>query len=663
MKDMLNLGPLTDEDREFLGPPPLVDEDAEHAKLLAELNSIRAPEPEDDASQDESGPAGPGGPANIEPAEEMLPQEVEPATPAAAAQPDETAKQSVTAREAIPPAVKPTPSLPEGYALFDDGVYEVSADEGQPPVFICTPLRVEAQFSDGDGKASGRLISILVDGTWREIPIANRELHTRTNEVIGKLVDHGLELGRDKQSKERLLELLKAWKPAERLRTVQSMGWVDDTFSSFVCGANTIGAQNVIFPNAHHVEGLSVRGDAGAWKQEVGMKCRGNPLMILATSLAFSGPLLAPLGLNGGGLHFRGASSTGKTTLLSLAASVWGSRKLIKQWRATSNALEGIATASNDMLLPLDEIGEIRARDLHEAAYMLANGTGKARMTKDLTMAAQGRWRLALISSGEISVSEKLAEANLTAMKGQEVRLIDIGADSRTHGAFDNLHGENSPAVFASMIQRASAALFGAAGQEFVRKLIGFVEGGNMVRIGSMIEDRASSWLAELPTVPDGPTSRVAHRLAVIGMAGELATQFGLTGWDIPEAGAAAKEAFLDWYDRRYAGQNELLAPSVKALQRFMATELVGLPSVAGPHVAGDEPKGWRDATLLYLTPMTWAAIFPGDDGLKVAKALREVQMLRPEGDRIMRKAPRSIPGRPRLFTLDIHRIQKFKAD
>ncbi len=40
-----------------------------------------------------------------------------------------------------------------------------------------------------------------------------------------------------------------------------------------------------------------------------------------------------------------------------------------------------------------------------------------------------------------------------------------------------------------------------------------------------------------------------------------------------------------------------------------------------------------------------------------------EVQLLRPEGDRLMRKAPRSIPGRPRLYTLDIHRIQEFKAD
>ena len=208
------------------------------------MNSIGAPEPEDEPAKDKASPAGPGGPGSIEAADEMPPQEVEPAVPAASSQHDEIAP------EVVLPTVQPALSLPHGYALFDDGVYEVPADEGQPPVFICTPLRVEAQFSDGEGKASGRLISILADRTWREIPIANRELHTRPTEVIGKLVDHGLELGSDKKSKDRLLELLKAWKPAERFQTVQRMGWVDDTFSTFVCGAHIIGAQNVIFPNA-----------------------------------------------------------------------------------------------------------------------------------------------------------------------------------------------------------------------------------------------------------------------------------------------------------------------------------------------------------------------------------------------------------------------------
>lgn len=88
----------------------------------------------------------------------------------------------------------------------------------------------------------------------------------------------------------------------------------------------------------------------------------------------------------------------------------------------------------NDMLLPLDEITEIRPSVLYEAIYMLANGSGKARMNKDITAADQARWRLALISSGEISIEEKLKEGRLDSMAGHEVRLIDIEADGRMNG-------------------------------------------------------------------------------------------------------------------------------------------------------------------------------------------------------------------------------------
>lgn len=242
----------------------------------------------------------------------------------------------------------------------------------------------------------------------------------RSTDVVATMVDHGLELAAGKHTKERLLNLLRAWKPDQRLRTVNRMGWVEDSHKAFVAGSTLIGTDDVLplAPQTGIGAGIVSAGSVNDWKQNVGAKCRGNPLMILAVSLAFSGPLLAPLGLTGGGLHFRGASSSGKTTLLNLAASVWGDRRLITQWRATSNGLEAMAASLNYMLLPLDEIADINARDLHGAIYMLANGVGKARMTKDVTLSDQARWRLALISSGEVSVEEKLKEAKLDYENG-----------------------------------------------------------------------------------------------------------------------------------------------------------------------------------------------------------------------------------------------------
>ena len=79
----------------------------------------------------------------------------------------------------------------------------------------------------------------------------------------------------------------------------------------------------------------------------------------LALELKGIGLLLEPGGLEGGGLHFFGPSSCGKTIALKVAGSVCGGggkHGYIRQWRATDNALEGTAAAHCDNLLCLDEI-------------------------------------------------------------------------------------------------------------------------------------------------------------------------------------------------------------------------------------------------------------------------------------------------------------------
>ena len=91
----------------------------------------------------------------------------------------------------------------------------------------------------------------------------------------------------------------------------------------------------------------------------------GNSRLVFALSVAFAGALPALVGEESGGFHFRGASSSGKTTALKVAASVWGHpSEYPRLWRATANGLEGLAALHNDGLLILDELSQI---DPHEA--------------------------------------------------------------------------------------------------------------------------------------------------------------------------------------------------------------------------------------------------------------------------------------------------------
>ena len=209
--------------------------------------------------------------------------------------------------------------------------------------------------------------------------------------------------------------------------------------------------------------------------------CLGNLLLELAIAFAFTGPLLEPCGLGGGGLHFFGPSSCGKTTALKVAGSVCGGggkHGYIRQWRATDNALEGTAATHCDNLLCLDEIGQASSRVVSEVAYMLANGQGKARANKDGNAKAIREWRLSFMSTGELTLADKIAEDGRgQVMAGQAVRVLDIPADGGTgQGIFTCIPNGLDGDIFSQQLVRATGQFYGTPLRGFLERLVDGLE-------------------------------------------------------------------------------------------------------------------------------------------------------------------------------------------
>ena len=221
------------------------------------------------------------------------------------------------------------------------------------------------------------------------------------------------------------------------------MGWVDG-YKAFVLGNGaTIGDQSYVFQPAgaitRNARGMQPRGTVEDWRDGVAALCRGNPVMTMAVSAAFAGPLLDIVGAEGGGVHLRGGSSSGKTTALKAAASVWGDPDaMTMSWRATSNGIEAIAAAANSTLLVLDEIGMVKGSEAGQTAYMIANGQGKHRADRTGDAREAKTWRTMFLSSGEQDLESKMNEDGLKRRAGQEVRLIDFVADNYRFGVFDD---------------------------------------------------------------------------------------------------------------------------------------------------------------------------------------------------------------------------------
>jgi putative DNA primase/helicase len=186
----------------------------------------------------------------------------------------------------------------------------------------------------------------------------------------------------------------------------------------------------------------NVHGSLDDWRDNVAKLAEGNSRLVFAISTALAAALVGPCGVESGGFHYRGSSSIGKTTTLYVAGSVWGGGGHLGfnvSWRATSNGLEGVAVLHNGALLCLDEISQVSAKEAGDIAYMLANGSGKNRAGRNGSLRKPAQWRLLFLSTGEISLAEKIAEdlRGKRQTAGQEVRCVDIPADTGVHGLFE----------------------------------------------------------------------------------------------------------------------------------------------------------------------------------------------------------------------------------
>jgi putative DNA primase/helicase len=360
-------------------------------------------------------------------------------------------------------------------------------------------------------------------------------------DALGVLLSGGVEISQHK--KKEVLRYIASQHPKRHMRAATSTGWHD---GAFVLPDEVIGADDVWFQASGRTAPYGIAGTLAGWQEGVAAIAKGNPLVMLAISAGFAGTLLAPLCIDGAGLHIFGDSSTGKTTALVAGISVWGGHAFRRQWRATANGLEGAGTMHTDTLLALDEIGECAPRDLYEAAYALANGTGKSRANKHGEARAAAQWRVFVLSTGETTISARIAAGGIEAKAGQGLRILDIPVAGQ-YGLFDSLCGADSGAKLSDALRDAAAKNYGHAGRHFVRR---------------MAEARAqgidlSSRLAEILTrfdAPDGQERRAARVLAVAALAGELAIEFGIVKWQKGEPTDAGIRAFKHWQAQRASG-------------------------------------------------------------------------------------------------------------
>jgi len=416
----------------------------------------------------------------------------------------------------------------------------------QTDEYICSPLTVDAITSSPNGDDFGRLLHFRdSNGQWHEWAMPMHMLKGGGEELRGELLNQGVIF--NQRNRLRLVDYIMSEKPKRRIIAASKVGWHGSTF---VLPDQVIGKEDVVFQSeiAGESEFFS-SGSLEGWKQEIGSLCNGNIPLMVSISTALAGPLLRLVNRhNGGGIHWVGDSSTGKSTAIEVAATIWGPPEFIRSWSATANGLEGVAATRNDTCLILDEINEAFPHEVGKIVYMLMNGQGKQRAGRIGNARKIQRWRIMAISSGEKTLENIMKEAGKQVNAGQIVRLLNIPANFE-FGVFSHLHGFSDGRSLADHLKSARLMHYGQVGPAFVRKLI-----EEQRDLTILLDTITKKFIAHST---ENLQKRAAGVFAVIGFAGELAIEYGLLPWGEGSTLEAANIAFTRWQKFQGIGQTE----------------------------------------------------------------------------------------------------------
>jgi uncharacterized protein (DUF927 family) len=459
----------------------------------------------------------------------------------------------------------------EGLVLVHKGKDDGEGEPTKVTTKIGNHLEAIAVVDNPEQNQSALLLEFKTfQGHIRRVVILRSDLAGDGTAIISMLM--GLGYAFKRKQKAPLLDYLHGLGIgiSKKYTVTESTGWVGE---SFVMPHKTYGDADLRYRDIDPIPDVitEIKGTLQGWKDNVAAHCAGNSRALLALGSSFAAPLLPIVDVESGGFHLVGATSQGKTTILSIAASVTG-LKTVSSWRTTDNALEGGLAASNHLCLPLDELNQADPRKVGSIVYMLGNGIGKGRSTKEGTNRKSKVWLTLVLSSGETTIGKFMELAGESIKGGQEVRLPNVPAipENSKYGCFETIHGADTAAQFVSALDAAVKEHRGMALDAFLSRLV--VDTVDPTFAGNLSKQVHLIAAKLCEGTKDSAIGRVAKRFALVQVALGLAHKYDLLPFDVGEVEWGVSECFNSWLKARGGDGSIEIKNAIERIEHLLVT-------------------------------------------------------------------------------------------
>ena len=373
------------------------------------------------------------------------------------------------------------PPFPDPYYRGKNGgIYRrppPGAEEVEPIFVYGNDLYVVKRMEDPDeGDVVVLRLHMPTDGV-RQFTVSNSKLFDAT-EIRKILASKGVVANKKRfdllvEYIQLSVEELQHRKKAEQMRL--QFGWADNN-SKFIVGETEYSADGDFHsPPSAVTKGIAqFLGPVGSLEkwQEV-FNLYGQPGLeahAFAALTAFGAPLLKFLGQSGAFINLiHPTSGTGKTTILRMCNSVWGSPdRLCSIKDDTLNARMLRMGVHNNLPVTIDEITNMKAEEFSAFVYAGSQGRGKDRVKASSNELRHNAttWQTIMLCSSNASFYEKLGVLK-TSPDGEMMRVIEYKIEPSTIIA---------PDVAKSMFDHQLAQNYGHAGQIYARWLVNNLE-------------------------------------------------------------------------------------------------------------------------------------------------------------------------------------------
>jgi hypothetical protein len=228
---------------------------------------------------------------------------------------------------------------------------------------------------------------------------------------------------------------------------------------------------------------------------------RRSPIGRFVLASGFAAPLVKLLRVRNFAIHIWGDSRQGKTAIGKAALSVWGSpNECLMSFFSTLVGVEQLIGFFRNLPVMIDEkqIAVNKIDFVDSLMYILGEGKGKTRGTKNGSLAEYATWETLAVTTGEHPISSD------NSTTGVKTRVLELHVK-------DVLNEEQAIALHVGFKD-----LYGTAGPEFIKKIMNFEE------LQPLYNELFATVVEQLPDLMSSHLSA----LALIGITDALVGQW-----------------------------------------------------------------------------------------------------------------------------------------